>query len=837
MAPTVRSVLVRLDALVTPYIAAFGKASGVTTAFARNTDAQLSGVTAKTTKLGQTVGMLPGKFGALATVGGTAFAGVGLAVAASVKRFAEFDVAMDAVAASTGATGSELEQLGDTAMKAAAETKFGAIDAARGIESLAKAGLETADIVGGGLKGALDLAAAGEIEVAEAGEIAASAMTTFGLSGRDLPHVADLFAAAAGKAQGSVDEMAMAFNQTAQVASMMGLSIEETTGTLAAFASTGLIGSDAGTSFRTMLIRLANPTGKARDLMEELGLSAYDAQGAFVGMEALAGQLQTQLGGLTQEQRNAALATIFGNDAIRAANVLYEQGAGGIEAWTGAVDDSGYAAEQAARRTDNLAGDLERLGGELEKLLITGGGAGEGPLRGLIQGSEDWIATLNEEIEIWETRYLPAIGDVEDAINDLLPSWLELPDVVSETTDEMERQEQQAALLRTEVLRDHAAADRYTSTLETTAAATAALAEETDELRQEAFDMADQFLSGRDAARDWEQAIDDAAVALEENGATLDISSQKGRDNEEALDRMADAALRVLEDMVAAGENTDVAQAQMREALVQTGIRMGMSEQDAEDYAEQILLIPKAPVTTPRFEDTAARVKVASWQKLIKDLSQTIPITIRASGGLGGLGGFFTSGSTRPGGMPWLGSYPRTQGPHDGGAIDYGMPVGTPLRATFPGYLDNTNLGNRSYGMYYTLRGGGKYELGAHLSRFARGDGFVSTGSLIGWSGNTGNSTGPHVHLLRNFAKGGMISHAPVGGSVPINAHGGEYVVNAAATAANRGLLEAINTGRSGGGVVLEFRSGGSHTDDLLLQLFRKVIRVNGGNVQTALGS
>ena len=254
--------------------------------------------------------------------------------------------------------------------------------------------MSSADILGGGLAGALNLAAAGEIEVGEAAEIAASAMTQFNLEGSDVGHVADLLAAGAGKAQGGVSDMGQALNQAGLIAGQVGLSIEETTGSLAAMASAGLVGSDAGTSLKTSLIALSSPSAVAAKEMERLGISAYDANGEFIGMEALAGNLQSQLSGLTDEQRNSALATIFGTDALRTANVLYSEGAAGIAEWTAAVDDSGYAAETAAAMTDNLIGDLERLGGSLDSVLIQSGSGANGALRGLVQGAEGLVDAL-----------------------------------------------------------------------------------------------------------------------------------------------------------------------------------------------------------------------------------------------------------------------------------------------------------------------------------------------------------------------------------------------------------------------------------------------------------
>lgn len=324
------------------------------------------------------------------TVGALALAGV----VAATMAYANFEQAMSSVEAATHASADEMDALRQAALDAGAQTVFSATEAAQAIEELAKAGISTADILDGALAGSLSLAAAGGIGVAEAAETAASAMTQFGLSGQDVEHIADLLAAGAGKAQGGVTDLSQALNQAGLVSSQMGLSLEETVGSLAAFASAGLIGSDAGTSFRAMLLRLANPTLESAQLMEDLGLSFYDAQGQFIGMEAVAGQLQTQLAGLTQEQRNAALATIFGQDAIRAASILYTQGAAGISEWTAAVDDQGYAAETAAIRLDNLKGDLEALGGAFETLMINLGASGDGPLRALVQALTDLVTWL-----------------------------------------------------------------------------------------------------------------------------------------------------------------------------------------------------------------------------------------------------------------------------------------------------------------------------------------------------------------------------------------------------------------------------------------------------------
>jgi len=332
-------------------------------------------------------------------MGGALLAGVAL----SVKSFMEFDSAMAEVQASTHETAGNMDLLREAAINAGADTAFSAAEAAKGIDELAKAGVSTKDILSGGLAGALSLAAAGSLEVGDAAEIAATSLTQFKLSGQDIPHLADLLAAGAGKAQGSVEDIGNALKQSGLVASQFGLSVEDTTGTLAAFASAGLTGSDSGTSFKTMLLSLANPAKETQSLMNELGISAYDASGKFVGITNLAEQLKVKLADstdgtkkMTQATRDAALAQIFGTDAIRGANVLYEQGAKGIQGWIEKVNESGYAAVTASIKQDNLAGDLEKLGGSFDSVLIKGGSGAAEALRGIVQGAEDLIDAIGK---------------------------------------------------------------------------------------------------------------------------------------------------------------------------------------------------------------------------------------------------------------------------------------------------------------------------------------------------------------------------------------------------------------------------------------------------------
>lgn len=391
-----RDIVVRLRAEISNFRSALAEAS----AAAKRTQKDTEGLGKSTDKaMNQLVSSASKHRDAWNTAGSSmlgfgaaAVAGVGVAI----KSYAEFDKQMSSVQAASMASASEMTALREAAITAGADTSFSAKEAAQGIEELAKAGVSTKDVLNGGLTGALSLAAAGSLEVGAAAELAATALTQFKLQGKDIPHVADLLAAGAGKAQGSVEDIGGALKQSGLVASQFGISVEETVGSLAAFASAGLIGSDAGTSLKSALLKLAAPSKEAAGLMQELGINAYDASGQFVGMQDLAGQLQDKMSGLTQAQRDSAMATIFGTDAIRVANVLYNEGAAGIAEWTDKVNASGFAAEQARLKQNNLAGDIEKLGGSLDSVFLKSASGANAVLRGMVQGAEDLIDAIGK---------------------------------------------------------------------------------------------------------------------------------------------------------------------------------------------------------------------------------------------------------------------------------------------------------------------------------------------------------------------------------------------------------------------------------------------------------
>ncbi len=325
-----------------------------------------------------------------AIAGAAMLAGFGIAAKASM----DFEQQMSNVAAVSGATGAEFDALREQAIQLGSDTVFSATEVAKAQEELAKAGVSTAAIMGGALKGTLDLAAAANLDLAQAAEIAATSMNNFGLFGRDVPHIADVLAASANKSAADVSDMALALKQAGAQASLVGMDFEETAAALSIFANSGVKGSDAGTSLKVMLTRLKPTTEDAITTMNALGLTFEDGKGGFVDMATVAERLRVTMSGLNEVDRSTAMQTIFGQDALRAATFLYEQGADGVNTWTEKVDDSGYAAEVARIKMDNLAGDVEKLGGAIDSALIKTGSEANGSLRSLVQTTTNVVSGI-----------------------------------------------------------------------------------------------------------------------------------------------------------------------------------------------------------------------------------------------------------------------------------------------------------------------------------------------------------------------------------------------------------------------------------------------------------
>lgn len=294
---------------------------------------------------------------------------VGVATAA-VHVGNSFEAQMDRVQGTLQATDAEMESLRDQAIQLGADTAFSASEAAEGMENLASAGFTSQEIMEA-MPGLLDLAASSGASLGDASAYAATTLNAFNLEASEAGHVADVYALAAAKTNAQTEDMGEAMKYIAPVASAMNQSLEETAAAIGIMSNAGIMGSQAGTTLRSALSSIARPSEAAAEKMEALGLSFYDAEGNMKSWGEMISMLQDSLSGLTMEEQNNALVTIFGQEALSGLQALISAGPEQLDELTAALETSdGAAADMAATMQDNAAGAIEQMFGAFESAGI-----------------------------------------------------------------------------------------------------------------------------------------------------------------------------------------------------------------------------------------------------------------------------------------------------------------------------------------------------------------------------------------------------------------------------------------------------------------------------------
>lgn len=345
--------------------------------------------------LGQ--GQLAARF-AFFGAGGAAIAAVASAFLVSAQAAGTFEQALNELQAVTQANEGDLERLSELAKQLGSDINLPAVTAqtaANAMTELAKAGLDVADVMGA-VRGTLQLATAANIDAASAARIQASALNAFNLAGEDAGRVADLLAQASVESQASMQDLALALQQSAAVANLSGLEIEQLVAALTLLANRGLIGSDAGTSLRTALLRLIPTTREAAQFMEVLGINIDRTRTLGEQLPDLLDQYQDSLSRLNPTLRQATLAQIAGQDAVRSLSFLIEGGGDEFERYTALVDEAGAAQRLSEARTKGLLGALEGLNSQIQTLAINVGGLFTPALEGVIRTITEMIEPINE---------------------------------------------------------------------------------------------------------------------------------------------------------------------------------------------------------------------------------------------------------------------------------------------------------------------------------------------------------------------------------------------------------------------------------------------------------
>lgn len=358
----------------------------------------------------------------IALLAGTVSAGAALRSVLSTGM--DFTSSLNTMQAVSQATAGQMREVSAAARELANDTSLpatSASDAAAAMVELAKGGFSVQQSMTAA-RGTLQLAAAAQIDAATAATIQSQALQAFGQQASFAGTAADILANAANQSSAEITDIALALQAGGAVANNFGISMNDTAAAIAVFANSGIQGSDAGTLLKSALLAIASPSKQASIAMDELGLSLYDAQGKFVGLEAMFGQLSTASKRMTDEQYQSATSIAFGADAARLAGIAASTGAEGFADMAEKMGLQGAAAEVAAAQTAGLPGAWERVKNAVESASLSAYDAIQGPLTAAANGASGLIGDLEDTAK----RAGPAVGEffsgVGDQIGDLYQS-------------------------------------------------------------------------------------------------------------------------------------------------------------------------------------------------------------------------------------------------------------------------------------------------------------------------------------------------------------------------------------------------------------------------------
>ena len=330
-----------------------------------------------------------------AILAGTATA-IGTIGAASVKVGSDFEASMSKVAAISGATGDDLKALTDKAKEMGATTKFSASESADALQYMAMAGWKTEDMLNG-LEGIMNLAAASGEDLATTSDIVTDALTAFGLSAEDSTHFADVLAQASSNANTNVGMMGETFKYVAPVAGALGYTAEDTALAIGLMANSGIKASQAGTSLRSIMSRMAKPTKEVQGAMDKLGVSLTDSNGNMKSLNEVMGDLRNGFAGLSEAEAAEMAAALGGQEAMSGLLAIVNASDDDFDKLSDAI----YSCDGAAKRmadtmNDNLQGQITILKSGLEGLGISLYENMEAPLKEVVKEAQNMVQQLQD---------------------------------------------------------------------------------------------------------------------------------------------------------------------------------------------------------------------------------------------------------------------------------------------------------------------------------------------------------------------------------------------------------------------------------------------------------
>uniref|UniRef100_A0AAU8B914 Minor tail protein n=1 Tax=Dulem virus 34 TaxID=3145752 RepID=A0AAU8B914_9CAUD len=253
---------------------------------------------------------------AAAKVAATALAAVGTAAVAvatsSLSTYAEFEQAMANTAAIAGAVGDQYDQLEAAAREMGSKTTKTATEAAEALGYMALAGWDVQQSIDG-LEPVLRLSEATQMDLARCSDLVTDSMSALGLGVSDMMDYLNLCVQTNNKANTTAENLMEAFIGCGGAAKTTGVDLTDLSTALGILANNGTKGAEAGTALNSMLVRMTSKDA-AITAMKKLGVSAFDAQGNFRGLETVLVDLQAAMVNLSTEERASYMASIAGTN-------------------------------------------------------------------------------------------------------------------------------------------------------------------------------------------------------------------------------------------------------------------------------------------------------------------------------------------------------------------------------------------------------------------------------------------------------------------------------------------------------------------------------------------
>ena len=305
----------------------------------------------------------------LAKTAGSKLAGL---AQSSVGVGMSFDASMSQVAATMGTTVDQIQSLTDTAKEMGSTTKFTATQAADALNYLALAGYD-ANKAAEVLPSVLNLAAAGGMDLAYASNLATKAMASLQIEAtkENLDEFGNKLAVGASKAGATVSELGEAILTVGGTAANLKGGTTELITALGKLADVGLVGAEGGTHLRNIILSLQSPTKDAREVMEQLGLEVYDAQGNMRQLDDILTDLNTVMDGMTQGDKDSIINALFNKTDLAAVNGLLAAQGDQWETLATQIDNAdGAMGQMAETQQDNLQGVMTSMGSAFEGLQL-----------------------------------------------------------------------------------------------------------------------------------------------------------------------------------------------------------------------------------------------------------------------------------------------------------------------------------------------------------------------------------------------------------------------------------------------------------------------------------